>query len=720
MAAKVFWLASFLATATLCFAGLPAEAEGEAGGPTPSTRATEAATAEEPLPRGAIARMGTTRFRPGEDNQAVSFLPGNRTVVVMKSDGRLQHWDAQTGRFLKNAAFLEPEISAAAYTADGRFFALLGWSADQKLRKHVKWVALVDAQTGEEQMHHKFDDDPDVRLIAVADNATAIALQGKVSILIDLARGDVIEWPIEQVPYTSAVALSPDGNLLAVASPGVVRVWKWRESMEPRYFAIPGNDPRKRADIGSIEFLPDGSQMAVGIHGETVSLINLAEGKETRRFVVDNGNQRRAQDLSQLVFSADGRLLASPYSSASGSGVAVWEVATGKLVKQLKPEYDGVGPIAFSSDANWLVGIRNFRLFVWNVKTGELLGHNLRDHKTPPHTIRFSPDDESLLSAGDDGTVHHWKLPESMPKFVTKHQAESNGNVHAIRGLDVSSDGKYIATSCIDDTVRLWDAESGREIYKWPGHGRLGFQRFLRFTPDGKRLVSWGDNMQVRIWSTEKGTVVSEYVAQPSGEASSTNGGPLGQLDGKGEFTAVQGTISPDASRLVAVGKAVHVFDVATGRELLKFDWPTKTHVRYTAISPDNRFLLMLVWGYREEIALAGGKTWREVIPRAELRNLSDGTLVAEIEREDHSFTEGAAFSADNGLVAFTVGKEQRSVVVMKMPDLTEIGRIEGFSVAPFAIEFSHSGKLLAVAKEDTSVVVYNLAKLTTEKTAQP
>jgi WD40 repeat protein len=670
-------------------------------------------TADAALPRGAVDRFGTTRFRPGRENLAIGILPDEPTAVITKADGRLQYFDLQTGRLTRQTRYSQSEVTAAVHTADGRYLAAMGDDFDRKQRRYIDWVTLVDAKTGEERLHHEFEDTLDVRLMAVADDASAIALIERDSIIIDLARGIEVPFQMDRVPYTSAVALSPDGKLLAVGSPGVVRVWNWRKDEKPRYFAIPGKDPRRRADIGAIRFSPDASHMAVSVHGEYVLLIDLEKGEEVRRFEVDLGNARRPNDFQHLVFTNGGQWLASPYSSTNGSGVAVWDVASGKLIKRLEPPEGGVGPIAFSSDGEWLAGIGYFRLCVWDFEKGEFLGEELPGHSAPAHTIRFLPGDEGLISASDDRTARLWQLGHAKPERIIKHQPELiDGRPRSLRGMDVSPDGKHVATSSMDDTVRLWELQTGREIYKWPGHGRVGYQRFVRFTPDGERLVSWGDDMRVRIWEIDTGKAVTEYRAQPSGEKLSPEGEVIDLMEQQQLFNASCGTISPDASRLAVAGKNVHVFDVASGRELFKCGWPKVTHVRQTAISPDNRYLLLLVWGYGEVIDLPGDRNWREVVSRAELRSLDDGALVAEVTRDDQSYGEGAAFSPDSRLVAFTVGIDPRSVAVKKVPDLSDVARIEGFDVAPFCLEFSHTGRLLAVSDEDTSVVVYDLEKL--------
>ena len=67
-------------------------------------------------------------------------------------------------------------------------------------------------------------------------------------------------------------------------------------------------------------------------------------------------------------------------------------------------------------------------------------------------------------------------------------------------------------------TTRLpLETATGKEIYRLPGHGRLGGWRALRFTPDSKQLISWGDDMHVYSWDVATGMAVNEYTLKPDG-----------------------------------------------------------------------------------------------------------------------------------------------------------------------------------------------------------
>src|SRR5262249_53767921 len=94
----------------------------------------------DPLPKGALARLGTVRWRLGEAGNAIALAPDGKTVVAAGA-GMLRFWDAVTGKELRRLDVKEDAILDVVFSPDGKTLAVLGWK-DQ--------FRLLDAESGRE------------------------------------------------------------------------------------------------------------------------------------------------------------------------------------------------------------------------------------------------------------------------------------------------------------------------------------------------------------------------------------------------------------------------------------------------------------------------------------------------------------------------------------------------------------------------------------------
>jgi WD40 repeat protein len=88
-----------------------------------------------------------------------------------------------------------------------------------------------------------------------------------------------------------------------------------------------------------------------------------------------------------------------------------------------------------------------------------------------------------------------------------------------------SRDGKWLASASGDKSIKLWDAQSGQELFSLEGHNR--WVAGVHFSPDGKRLASAGADGVIRLWDTSCGqelVALKGHVGIVSGITFSPNG----------------------------------------------------------------------------------------------------------------------------------------------------------------------------------------------------
>jgi WD40 repeat protein len=110
--------------------------------------------------------------------------------------------------------------------------------------------------------------------------------------------------------------------------------------------------------------------------------------------------------------------------------------------------------------------------------------------------VAFSADSKRLVSAGG-GQVQVWNSANG-EKLLT------------LKGGALSPDGRWLATGSLDDTVKVRDAATGRELRTLSGDLPFigGPVHGVVFSPNSKRLAAWGQFMidaKLRVWDAETG-----------------------------------------------------------------------------------------------------------------------------------------------------------------------------------------------------------------------
>ena len=261
-----------------------------------------------------------------------------------------------------------------------------------------------------------------------------------------------------------------------------------------------------------------------------------------------------------IIFSKNGRWLAA----AHGTVVTLWEVATGRVWRDLRGHSTdlGVTSIDFSPDGRWLAsagGDQNIK--IWEVGTGREV-RTISGHTGAVHAVVFSPDGTRLASA-TGSVLELWDVSSG------KELREFPGHTKDVKSVAFSPDGKRLATAG-DGTVRIWDAGTGRSIRTLVAPNSLC--RSAQFSPDG-RLLAWACR-KVTLSETSTWSEVRTF-------------NDVSDL-AKVRFGPARVRFSPDGAWLAASGypPTTKVWEVSTGK--LVFQIPGGLSL---AFSPDSRAL---------------------------------------------------------------------------------------------------------------------------------
>lgn len=273
-----------------------------------------------------------------------------------------------------------------------------------------------------------------------------------------------------------------------------------------------------------------------------------------------------------IAVSRDGKTLA--IATAKGD-VRLWDIAKAKEQSTFHVGHstnEAINAMAFSPDDKTLAiaGLKG-RMEIWDVATGKRVV-NCVGHGISVARIQFSPDGKTLYSGGNDGTqreaignIRVWDAETGKEKALLK------GHRGAINGLSLSADGKVLASACFMGDIKIWNTETLKDINATANNGPVRIIYSAAISPDGKRLLTGGQNTKVTVWD------VASLL-------------PVGEFEGH-KATIARVAFSPDGKLAVSEDtlQRISIWDPKTFREFDQFPF---AGVFGCAITPDSKMLI--------------------------------------------------------------------------------------------------------------------------------
>jgi WD40 repeat protein len=479
---------------------------------------------------------------------ALCFSADGRKLAAVWGDGAAQVWEVASPEQSTSWTLRETErvhnLERLALTPDGRNLLL----ADYPMNRRITWLGAdqteVSVNLGNESSVFSMALTSDGQFAATGDSNGQVCLWDAATLQpigagLKIHRGDVralqfsadgsrlatggadgivTVWDVtrrEQVHSFKGhrgrihgLSFSPDGQSLASASEdGDVRVWNLVPSRHSRVIGV------HKLPVFGVAWSPDRQQLAVGTGSESidststdaiVAIRELASGKLMRELRAGTGR------VLGLAFSADGRTLAT---GCYDSYLRLWDANSGHLLRELKgvpsdlTHYSrkAIGTLAISPDGTMIAaGFGSPSLHqsdykqvakVWDLASGRELVQ-LDGHVNTICSVAFSPDGKMLATASDDQQVKLWLVSGwKMIRPLT--------GAERFKSVVFSRDGQWVVAGGETGTITIWETATGCQVRQLTGHANA--VQHLEFSPDGRTLASAGWDNTVKLWDPISG-----------------------------------------------------------------------------------------------------------------------------------------------------------------------------------------------------------------------
>jgi RNA polymerase sigma factor (sigma-70 family) len=576
LALGIAWAAAVVASPAEAERGTPQQTAPAAPAPASPKELARTDALGDPLPPGAVARLGTMRFQSGMwPTQIVASPDGKKLVTVGYNLSSAQHvtvWDAATGRVLRHVPLQQVAVHAATILPNGRGFAIVKVSmADYAVWEFTDEKAAPPTATRPNEMNVTGNGtfaasavSPDGSLLAGGERAGDAGNEGKLNVWA-LVPGSHVRtlaprWFVNAPGGFLGLAFTPDGKRLI----GIVQ--QQAPSATGRMGQVVPGQPAAAVDV----FVWDATT------GKQILTFQGPGGKELRELKDFDPYETPAGLGRTLAMAPDGKTL---YSLSQAGRMAAIDLRTGKErfgFTAFAPSSDrpfSIDGLAITADST-LIAVQRFQAIAgFDARTGKRLWHSRDKNLHSAQSLGLLPDGKRFVIGHNGGSLF---ICEAATGKVLNEQP---GHRSILTAVAVADMGRTALTSAGDRTICRWDLATGKQVGRRTVDSLESFH-VIGFAPDGRRAVAG--------WHIERAGAL--HCA--AGLVDVGTGKLIAELPLTKSYTFPRAWL-PDGSLIVSQRSDRAIHFERNGRELRSFKAGEDRQVNAVAVAPDGKWLVL-------------------------------------------------------------------------------------------------------------------------------
>ena len=630
-----------------------------------------------------VVRTACLQTLEGHSGGANAVALHGRHAVSGSNDSTLKVWDLESGACLRTLAGHSAVVTAVAL--HGRRAVSASWDGTLKV-----W----DLDSGACLRTLKGHSDRVTAAALYLDGRRMVSASWDETLKVwDLESGACLRTLKGHSGDVNAVALHPDGARAVSASwDGRLKVWDLESGACLRTLAAPPPPP---TPLGDLEKLQE-PVTAVALHSDGWRAVSAGWDRTLKVWDLESAACLRtlkghSGDVNAVALHPDG---SRAVSASDDETLKVWDLESGACLRTLEGHSGDVNAVALHPDGARAVSASDDgTLKVWDLEsaclwTAEMhprkmsaLPYGLAVGAAPRSALR--PDGQRAVWASWDNTLKVWDLESGACLRTLK------GHSEYVTAVALHLDGRHAVSASWDNTLKVWDLESGACLRTLEGHS--DYVSTVALHSDGRRAVSASGDRMLKVWDLESGACLrtleghSEYVDtvalhSDGRRAVSTSGDRLFKVrDGPGRAIDARGRLSASGDRMLKV------WDLESGACL----WTVEGHAGFAVVlHPDGR----------RAVVASSDKTLKvwDLASRACLRTL-----------EGHSARVTAVVLHPDGERVVSASEDK----TLKLWDLESgacLRTLEGHSGRVTAIALHSEGRAVS-ASEDKTLKLWDL-----------